>query len=349
MTRYTYLILLILALAITAFAQADAPDDPKRPTSLAGITEAVLIDGQPAIRFLSRGGDIAYAKLVKRDGDDTFAFRIVRTGAGHITRPKYGTLYVSAKNVLFDPDENKSNYLNVPKTDIVEAEMGTPAIGKVAIVFRYQKEKTMFILNFGGINNNVKSVELWPSTSFMLRTIRDFDKALAEFKELTASAIPKVYVDEDEDLDEFIVSSRFDRFQGNTVVATSKMPVKGKRTVRIFAEYTYPEKTWKKPDTFRLHLYASAGSATFMDESLGLTFLADDERLPMGQMKIVEEEKTSSIVRQTVAVDLPYGTMAKITNAKQVEFQIGRQEYKLTPKHLAALKELLDHRPGDTK
>lgn len=346
--KFIALALLIAASALAIAAQG-TDGDPKRPTSLVGISEAVLIDGQPALRFLSRGGDSAYAKLIKRDGEDTFAFRIVRTGAGHITRPKYGTLYVNAKNVIFDPDENKSNYLNVPKTDIVEADIGTPAIGKVAVVFRFQKEKTMFILNYAGLNNYVKSPELWPPTSFMLRTILDFDKALEEFRQLTASAMPKIFVDENEDLDEFIVSERYDRFQANTVVATSKMPVKGKRTIRIFGEYTYAGKAWKKPETIKLFLFASAQSGVFVEDAMGLTFLVDEERLPMGQMKLVEEEKTPTAVRQTIAVDVPYETFAKIAGGKEVEFQIGRQEYKLTPKHLAALKELLDYRSGDTK
>lgn len=337
-------LLLIITLALAALPAFAQNGDPDHPTSLQGLTEAMLIDGQPALRFLSRSGDTAYAKLQKRDGEDALVFKGVRLGGGHIIRPKYGTLYVTAKNVVFDPDEKKSNYLNIPKTDIKEASVATPPVGKVALLLRFRDEKTFFALNYAGLNNHVRPVELWPPTSFIVRAITDFDKALAEFNQLTESARPRVVIEEDDGEDEFTVSDRYDRFRGATVVTTSKMMLRGgKRSIRIFADYGFPGKTPKKPETATLYLYASAGAAVFYDDALGLIFLIDEEPLPLGSMKIVEEEKTSTAVKQTVSIVVPYDTFAKIAGAKKAEFQIGKLEYKLTARHLEAFKNLLSY------
>ena len=338
-------LLLIIALFLTALPAFAQNADPDHPTSLQGLTEAMLIDGQPALRFLSRSGDTSYAKLLKRDGEDALVFKGVRYGGGHIIRPKYGTLYVTAKNVVFDPDEKKSNYLNIPKTEIKEASVATPPIGKVALLLRFRDEKTFFALNFGGLNNNVRPVELWPPTSFIVRAITDFDKALAEFNQLTESARPRVVIEEDEGKDEFTVSDRYDRFRGATVVTTSKMLLRGgKRALRIFADYSFPGKTPKKPETITLYLYASAGAAVFYEDALNLIFLIDEEPLPLGKMKIVDEEKTSTAVKQTVSVAVPYAAFAKIAGSKKAEFQIGRLEYKLTDTHIEAFGKLLEYR-----
>jgi len=346
-------ILLIFLIVTAAFGSAaqGKNDDPERPASLVGLTEAVLVDGQPVLRLLSASGDAANVKLIKRDGDDTLVFRVIRYGAGHMTRTKFGTLYVSLKSLVFNPDEKRSAYLNVAKTDVKEAAVATPGIGRVAAMVRFGDEKTMFLLNYDGLMSaRVRREELWPSTSFLVRAITNFDKALAEFNALTESARPKILIDEEEPDEEFTVSDRYDRFQDATIVATSKMMLKGgKRSVRVFAEYSTPGKAPKTPEKVILYLYSSGAMPLFREDALGLTFLVDDERVLLDNMKIADEEKTSSTVKQTVRIELPANVFTRIADGKKVEFQIGKLEYRLTDAHLTAFKELLAYRNAEAK
>ena len=57
-------------------------------------------------------------------------------------------------------------------------------------------------------------------------------------------------------------------------------------------------------------------------------------------MRISDEEKTKSIARQVIFIDLPVETFNRIVNAKIVELQIGTFEYKFTDIHLDAFKKL---------
>jgi hypothetical protein len=330
---------------------SDKDDENNNQVSLQGLTEAILIDGQPVLRIISRKNGSTEIKLQKRDGQDTFVFEVHKLSY----KVPEGKLYVMKDRVIFDPYEKKSAYFNFAKTEIIEASVKKEGFGTATsywakIQIKDKDEKVTPLFNGEDFAVGNKKIVI-PAVNFIVRAIQNFDNALAEFNQLTASVRPKSDEDEEEveEETEADVSDKYDRFKDITIISTSKMLVRGKRSIRAYAEYNYAGKNQTKPEKVTLYFYVSASRPLFREDDLELNFLVDDKRVSLGKMRLAEEEKTRTLVKQTISISMPYETFEQIANGKKVEFQIGTLEYKLTDVHLEAFRKLLTYKIGETE
>ncbi len=363
--QYIVLILLFITSVNSGVAQSTSKNFPDKKqdestvedkTSLQGLTEAILIDGQPALRILSRKSGSTEIKFERIDGEDALIFSVNRLKSfGRGVRPAdQGQLYVTKSRVKYVPYLDKENFFNALTSEIQDIELKKVGVGFEIVDFSFKNDKKRFIFN-GTVflNNSVFGIffnkkDLRPSLEFLLKTLKDFDSAFAEFNQLTESVRSKSKDDEEEveeEETEADVNDKYDRFKDVTIVSTSKMLVRGnKRSIRAYAEYSFAGKTQKKPEKVSLYFYASAARPLFREDSLELNFLVDDKRISFGEMKLADEEKTKTTTKQTVVFTMPYETFEQIANGKKVEFQIGTLEYKLTDVHLEAFRKLLTYK-----
>lgn len=326
---------------------AQESDDPKNePVSLAGLAEATLINGQPALRVTSRKNGTSDIKFQKYEGEDSLLFSVFKYGL----TSGYGSLYVTKTRVVFDPDKSKKRFMSIPRADIIKTESNSSWAGGMGAWRRTEiktkDDKWLFMIVFSGDgSNNGNKTYAAAINLFLVRAISDYDKAIAEFNELTASVRPDV-VELDEPLDPNpSIGQRYDRFNDMTTILTSKMQIDGgRRPIRVFASYSFAGKAQKKPEKVSLYFYASAPSAFFREDSMTLAFLVDGEVLRLGELKMSDEERTRSLIKQTVLMEMPYETFARIANGKTVEFQIGKDEFKMTGTHLGLFKKLLEYK-----
>lgn len=340
--KLTIAIILIVTGAMSAFGQTEG--NSKKPqddgqASLEGLTEAILFDGRPALRIiLGRKNNSTEVMSQKRDGEDALVYDVYKN-------QMQGKLYVTKSRVIFDPLGAKKNYFNIEKSKIRETALNKPLPGDRFVKLYFEDEEISITLTFGDFNGVNKNA-LGSANTFLLRAIKDFDSAFSEFSQLTAN-VRNNNVDEEgkEEDTEADVNDKYDRFKDLTMVSTSRMLVRGtKHSIRIYAEYSFKEKAQKKPERISLYFYASATRPLFRDADLELNFLVDDKRVPLGELRLVDEERTKTATKQTVVVSLPYEIFVQIANGKRVEFQIGKLDYKLTDIHLETFRKLLTYK-----
>lgn len=337
--------LLLSSNFVTAQSTTDKEDENNNQGSLQGLTEAILVNGQPVLKILSRKNGSTEVKLQKRDGEDSLVFNI------HKIFNSFGKLYVTKTKVIYVPDDGNKQYFNIEKTKIKRVELKNRwklrKINNVNIEFDNDEKPVLVAFdNSNEFSNGDKQSSL-AANSFLFRSIKDFDSALTEFNQLTASVRLKDEDEEEieEEETETDVNDKYDRFKDVTVISTTKMLVRGnKRSIRTYAEYSFAGKTQKKPEKVSLYFYASAARPLFREDNLELNFLVDDKRISLGEMKLADEEKTKTTTKQTVVFTMPYETFEQIANGKKVEFQIGTLEYKLTDIHLEAFRKLLTYK-----
>lgn len=352
--RFFYLFVLTLIVFVFSHTHiANSQQEKTAPTadqsSLQVTTEAILVNGQPALRIVTGRSGSTEILCQKRDNEDALVFSIVRFRRllGSVIFGDTGKFYVTKARLIYDPDGDNKNYFNFARTELKEAIREHHGMAKAAFndaLIRTQKDTKHFVprftVDFAWLNKD----DTLPALDFFLRALNDFDSALAEFQQLTAS----VRLDAEEGAEEeekettAEISEKYDRFKDVTVVSTSRMLLRGgKRSIRTFAEYSFAGKTPTRPEKVSLYFYASAARPVLREDDLELNFLVDDERVAAGAMRVADEEKTKSTVRQTVVISLPYETFARIANGKKVELQIGALEYKTTDLHLDAFRRLL--------
>ncbi|MGA9995982.1 MAG: hypothetical protein WBP93_11245 [Pyrinomonadaceae bacterium] len=352
----------ILIFALCSFLPANlAQIQQEKGTSTAnqsplqGMTEAILVDGQPALRILSRKNGSTEILYQKRDGEDALVFPVMHYHAFLYAQApgEMGKLYVTKTRLIFDPNGDKGHYFNATRGEVKKAEaQKSGRFGKNIghhILINAQGGEKRFAIVFN--NNAVVGFQgdyMKPATEFFEHAWTNFDAALAEFQQLTASVRPESEENAEEEAEETTaeITDKYDRFKDVTVVRTSRMLLRGgRRSIRTSAEYSFAGKTPMKPEKVSLYFHASAARPIFREDDLELNFLVDGERIAAGNMRLSDEEKTKSTVRQTVLVNLPYETFARIANGKRVELQIGTLEYKMTDTHLDAFKQLLARAP----
>lgn len=354
--RFFYLFVLISLLCTFPDAhRAQSQQDKNAPKTdqspLQGTTEAVLVNGQPALRILSRKNGSTEILYQKRDGEDTLVFPVMHYHAFLYAQApgEMGKLYVTKTRLIFDPNGDKGHYFNATRAEVKKAEaQKSGRFGKNIghhIFINAQGGEKRFAITFN--NNAVVGFQgdyMKPATEFFERAWTNFDAALAEFQQLTASVRPEPEEEAEEEAEETTaeIIDKYDRFKDVTVVRTSRMLLRGgRRSIRTYAEYSFAGKTPIKPEKVSLYFYASAARPVFREDDLELNFLVDGARVPAGNMRLSDEEKTKSAVRQTVVVTLPYETFARIANGKKAELQIGTLEYKMTDTHLDAFRRLI--------
>lgn len=335
-------------------------DENETQASLQGLTEAILIDGEPALRILNRKSGSTEIRLQKRDNEDALVFSVTRlTSFGLGVKPgDEGKLYVTKNRINYSPNFEKEQFFSISSSDIQNLELKKVGQGFEAISFTVQNDKKRFIFSgtvyidgtiSGGLRINKK--DLRPSLEFLFRALKNFDAALTEFNQLTANVRPTSDDDEAETEaeTEAEISDKYDRFRDITVIQTPRMLVRGnKRSIRTHAEYSFTGKKQIKPEKVSLYFHASAARPLFREDELELNFLVDQKRVALGEMRLADEEKTKTTVRQTVVIIVPFETFVQIANAKKVEFQIGTNEFKLTGMHLEAFKKLPAYKVDET-
>lgn len=75
-----------------------------------------------------------------------------------------------------------------------------------------------------------------------------------------------------------------------------------------------------------------------------LIVVVDDERLKLGTMSFVKQDlgtvKTVDVMREVLEVSFPYETFKKLAAAQSVEVKVGKSTFSLSPKNIAALRDL---------
>ena len=352
--RFTHLCILTFLLCTPSYSQVTQPTQGKdapaaEQSSLQGVTEAVLVNGQPALRILTPKSGTTEILYQKRDNEDALVFPIVRFKKlfGSVVPGDTGKFYVTRTRLIYDPDGSKENFFNFARAEIKEATREHHGRGNAAFndaLIKTEKDTRHLVPRFTVDYAWLNKSDLLPALDFFLRALNNFDSALAEFQQLTASVRPEAEDGDEEEEEETTaeITDKYDRFKDVTVVRTSRMMLRGgRRSIRTFAEYSFAGKNPTKPEKVSLYFYASAARPVFREDELELNFLVDDERVAVGSMRLSDEEKTKSSVRQTVVISLPYETFARIANGSKVELQIGTLEYKMTDTHLDAFRRLL--------
>lgn len=307
-------------------------------TSLDGLTEAILVNGQPAFRIQFQKNVTSEVKLEKRDGEEALVFNVMKIILS------VGKLYVTKTSITYIPSDDSKKFFKIDRSKITDVRFKdhwrlNGSLSNVNI--NYEGDEKAFSLIFPSRGD--KQI-LLAANNYLFRAIKDFDNAVSEFHRLTSSVreIDEEEADQTVDVEVF---DKYDRFRDATVISTSKMLVRGsKRSIRTNVEYNFAGKSQKEPESVSLSFYASAARPLFREDNLELNFLVDDTRVPLGELRMLEEEKTKTATKQTVVISVPYKTFARIANAKKVEFQIGTLEYKLTDIHLEAFRKLLAYK-----
>jgi len=344
------LLLVISICAITcplAFGQAtpaykfesDYSETIMNPSYLQGLTEAILVGGQPTLRISNRTGQIAEVKLQTRDGEDAVVFDVQKL----ITT--MGKLFVTKTKLIFVPNSGNSAFFKIDRSQLKSVKLrsrfrlgGIPNVS----IDSQDGEKNLVVAPL-----DMKDREtMMAANAFLARTINDFDGAVREFKQLTKSVQPESEeLVEEADSDGAEVVHKYDRFKDITVVQTPRVLLQGsKRILRSHVELGYAGKTLDKLEKVSLILNATSSRPMFRDDNLELNFLIDGERVPLGNMKIVDESQSKTSVKQSISVILTLETLKRIANAKKAEFQIGEFEYKISDAQLALFRNALTYK-----
>ncbi len=70
-----------------------------------------------------------------------------------------------------------------------------------------------------------------------------------------------------------------------------------------------------------------------------LTIVADGETIRLGQMKLADQS-VDTLMTEVLEISFPYKIFGKIASAQVVEMKVGKTEFELQEKNLAALRDL---------
>lgn len=344
---------LLLLTGIGSFAQTPKAES-KAPSSLDGLTEAILIDGRPALRIVSSRSGVVEIKFEPRDGEDSLVFAVTRLksfGLG-VQPADSGKLFITKSRIIYVPNLDKEGFFSALTSEVVNVELKKLGQGFETVNFVFRNDKKRFIFEgtvfmtdsvWGGLRFNKK--DLRPPLDFLFRALRDYNAASQEFNRLTASVLQTEEEDTETEEGPAEVADKYDRFKDITIVTTTRMLVKGRnRSIRIHAEYTFPGRKQNSPLKVTLYFHSSASRPTFREGDLELNFLVDNKRIPLGQLRFTDEEKVKTLIKQTISIDVPYDVFAQIIRGRDAEFQIGSNEYRLTDPIKDAFKKLLDYK-----
>jgi hypothetical protein len=151
------------------------------------------------------------------------------------------------------------------------------------------------------------------------------------------------------------IETKYDRFRNQTTVRLEPYYVQGTAPkldplagIEISAGFVYEGQTLTKhPDEVLFGIVSTSADGFRYDQDRGLIALVDGERVDLGQMDRVDASyKKKGIVIpdryyvEVLAISMKYDVFLKIANAKVVEMQAGRREFKLRDEHLEALRDL---------
>lgn len=174
----------ILAFSIGALAQKDNTNDE---TSLSDLTEAILVNGKPTLKILSRKkGGYTEVKLQKRDNEDALVFDVVKMSV----KNPVGKLFVTKTKIIFEAFEKKGSSFNIEKSALKKHTLKKSVDGFPSVELEFDKEEAKLVIKFDRFRNEIDRVSQNAAHELLYRAIADFDSALKEFNQLTKSVYP---------------------------------------------------------------------------------------------------------------------------------------------------------------
>jgi hypothetical protein len=195
----TLMIMLSLALFFLATAQSTRAQKD-------GEAQSVSFDKHdwPTLKFSNKRVDkqgcglfVGYARTENQE--DAFVIRVSHVHArrffqGVISFPEKGWLYITPSRIIFTVEEgDKSHAFDVPRMGLKDKPVTrfVRTIAGMQINLRERlptsdtKDQKFAFLVYGDKKCGVGDPD--PYTKFLVRTVNDFDGAMAEFKQVTAS------------------------------------------------------------------------------------------------------------------------------------------------------------------
>ena len=151
------------------------------------------------------------------------------------------------------------------------------------------------------------------------------------------------------------IETKYDKFKDQTTVRLNPYYVQGTAPkldptagIEITASFVYAgQKLNAPPDIVSFGIVSASADAFKYEQDRGLIALVDGERIDLGQMEREDAsyKKYPYVISnryyvETLSAPIKYELFLKIANAKIVEMQIGKKEFKLKDEHLEALRDL---------
>jgi hypothetical protein len=131
-------------------------------------------------------------------------------------------------------------------------------------------------------------------------------------------------------------TSRYDRFKNSTEVDSGFMKVED---IQFDCSFSYDGEVLKKPADFANFAFISQSRDwKFLDRHQAI-ILADGERFNLGDGTHSGKVSLGG-VREIMVYSVPRRDLLKIGNAKQVEIQIGNEQFTMNAEHLGAMRGL---------
>lgn len=185
---FQFLLITIFILSITnsIVAQsksADKDGQNNNEISLQDLSEAVLVNGKPTLKILSRKkGGYTEVKLQKRDNEDALVFDVVKLSV----KNPVGKLFVTKTKVIFEAYEKKEKNFSIEKSALKKYVLKKSLDGFPSIRLEFDSEEAKLQIKFDRFQLNfIDRASQNAAHEFLYRAIENFDSALKEFNELT--------------------------------------------------------------------------------------------------------------------------------------------------------------------
>jgi len=150
------------------------------------------------------------------------------------------------------------------------------------------------------------------------------------------------------------IQARYDGFNNETVVELRKMRIicgtgNGLPTetcVNVSARLHAPGKQldYVRSATLQLIFETKDWDRRHPPDQRELAVVADGERIKLGRMALVNQDIATDqlidVMKEVLEVSVSYKLFEKIARADYVELKLGKSEFSLQPKNLAALRDL---------
>lgn len=137
------------------------------------------------------------------------------------------------------------------------------------------------------------------------------------------------------------IEDKYDRFKDSTTVSVTMqlMGVKTNGLAMLLSDSYAGQGANRKPPTGNVLLsFVSAGDESHYKLFHSLIFLADDERIRMGDGVFIDLPLSYRVV-ESVTFGLPRDTLRKLASAKKIEFQLGPTEFTFSDSQLEAIRD----------
>ena len=320
----------------------------------------VTVEGQPALKFSTKNGKVAFVHYRKFKEEEAFAVQITNFDKSS------GWLYVTPTKIIYEATDNykKNKSFSIAKDKVRKAE-AKGGIGILRLYHFYLKapeNELRFGVTFSPVPNNI--YDLYkdyqkPILTFFERLIADFDTVVNEYKEKGKTseayvAINRVFREVNNLVE---LTSRYDRFTDltmNSVEIVISMPSNPAfdgigPTFSLIGSYNYQgKKQLKNPDEIALifKFVVFEGNRRFYEnifnDTKNIIFLAENERFSNVMKQDVFRDEVGRKI-EVVSTIFPYSTFSKIFRAKFVEMRVGTIEIALKEFQIEAVRKFLEN------